>query len=184
MTSLNPALEDANYCPRCAAPAQVDFPRSIRCSACGYSAFYNPKPVACVIASDDQDRVILMRRATEPSRNRWTMPGGFVDLGESVEQAAAREAKEEIGVDVEIGRLVGVYSRGTDRIVVITYTARALGTPVPTEEALEVRAFDPTDIPWEELAFWSDDRALRDCLATQPLSSPSSSPPSRAATRC
>jgi 8-oxo-dGTP diphosphatase len=183
VTSLNPALEDASYCPRCGAPAQVDFPRSIRCSACGYGAFFNPKPVACVIVSDTQERIHLMRRATEPNRGRWTMPGGFVDLGESVEQAAAREAKEEIGIDVEIGRLVGVYSRGTDRIVVITYTARALGTPVPTEEALEVRAFDPTHIPWDKLAFWSDDRALRDCLAMRQSSSPLSSPPSRVATR-
>jgi ADP-ribose pyrophosphatase YjhB (NUDIX family) len=181
--SLNPALEDVHHCPRCGAPPQVDFPRSIRCTQCGYGAFYNPKPVACTIVHDDHDRIVLMRRATEPGKGRWTMPGGFVDLGESTEAAARRETREEIGIEVEIGRLVGVYSRGTDRIVVITYTARALGTPVPTEEALEVRAFDPTDIPWEELAFWSDDRALRDCLATRPSSPVSSSPPSRAATR-
>ena len=101
------------------------------------------------------------------------MPGGFVDLGESTEEAAQREVREEIGIDIQQGELVGVYSRSTDRIVVIVYTAHALGTPVPTEEALEVRAFDPTDIPWEELAFWSDDRALRDVLGTR-----SSSPPS------
>ncbi|MEA2172393.1 MAG: hypothetical protein QOF76_5693, partial [Solirubrobacteraceae bacterium] len=50
--SLNPALEDARFCPRCGATAQVDFPRSVRCAACGYVAFYNPKPVAGAIPFD------------------------------------------------------------------------------------------------------------------------------------
>ena len=182
MTSLNPALEEARFCPRCKAAADIDFPRSITCPDCGYGAFYNPKPVACVIATDHQGRIVLMRRATEPGKGRWTMPGGFVDLGESVEEAAKREAREEIGIDVRLEQLTGVYSRSTDRIVVVVYEARALGTPVPMEEALEVRAFEPTTIPWDELAFWSDDRALRDCLATRSSSSRSSPPRSQAPT--
>jgi 8-oxo-dGTP diphosphatase len=160
--SLNPALEDAKFCPRCGSAAEVTFPRSIRCGTCGYGAFYNPKPVACTIPVNDNGDLYLMRRGFEPSRGLWTMPGGFVDLGESVEDAAIREAKEEIGVDVEITGLVGVYSRSTDRIVVVVYAARAHGIPTKTEEALEVRAFRAPTIPWHQLAFWSDGRALRD----------------------
>jgi ADP-ribose pyrophosphatase YjhB (NUDIX family) len=160
--SLNPALEDAKYCPRCGSAAEVSFPRSIRCSSCGYGAFYNPKPVACAIPATDHGDLYLMRRGFEPSRGLWTMPGGFVDLGESVEDAAIRETKEEIGVNIEITGLVGVYSRSTDRIVVVVYAARAQGTPTPTEEALEVQAFEASTIPWDHLAFWSDGRALRD----------------------
>ena len=164
MTSLNPALEDVRFCPRCGNEATVKYPRSITCASCGYGAFYNPKPVACAIPRTGDDEVILLRRGFEPQRGRWSMPGGFVDLGESVEDAAIRETKEEIGVNIEIMDLVGVYSRSTDRIVVVVYAARTEGTPTRTEEALEVHAFRPTTIPWDQLAFWSDGRALRDYL--------------------
>jgi ADP-ribose pyrophosphatase YjhB (NUDIX family) len=161
--SLNPALEGARFCPRCGNRAQVDFPRSIRCATCGYGAFYNPKPVACTIPATSEG-IYLMRRATPPNRGRWTMPGGFVDLGESVEQAAVRETQEEIGIRIDLTQLIGVYSRSEDRIVVVVYAATAQGTPHETEEALEVSAFEPTTIPWDQLAFWSDERALRDYL--------------------
>jgi ADP-ribose pyrophosphatase YjhB (NUDIX family) len=164
VTSLNPALEDVRYCPRCGSAATIKFPRSITCDTCGYGAFYNPKPVACAIPANQDDDVYLLKRGFEPNRGRWSMPGGFVDLGESVEDAAIRETKEEIGLTIELRQLVGVYSRSTDRIVVVVYAARAEGTPTRTEEALEVQAFRPTTIPWDELAFWSDGRALRDYL--------------------
>ena len=164
MTSLNPALEDVRFCPRCGAEADVRFPRSIACPSCGYGAYFNPKPVACAIPASPDGRIILMRRATEPGRGRWTMPGGFVDLGESVEDAAVRECQEELAISIDLGELIGVYSRAQDRIVVVVYGARARGEPQPTEEALEVRAFVPSEIPWQDLAFWSDERALRDFL--------------------
>jgi ADP-ribose pyrophosphatase YjhB (NUDIX family) len=164
--SLNPALQDVRYCPRCAAEATVRYPRSITCPACGYGAYYNPKPVACGIVRRD-DRIVLMRRATEPGRGRWTMPGGFVDLGESVPQAARREIAEELAIEAEIGDLVGVYSSPSDRVVVVVYAAEALGEPRTTEEALEVKAFAPDEIPWQELAFWSDEQALREYLAAR-----------------
>ena len=165
MTSLNPALEDVRFCPRCGNDATVKYPRSLTCPHCSYGAFYNPKPVACTIPRNADNHIILMQRGFQPNRGRWSMPGGFVDLGESVEAAAIRETKEEIGIDAEIENLVGVYSRNTERVVVVVYAARAEGTPTRTEEALEVQAFHPTTIPWDELAFWSDGRALRDYLS-------------------
>jgi ADP-ribose pyrophosphatase YjhB (NUDIX family) len=162
--SLNPSLENVRFCPRCGNEATVAYPRSLTCQNCGYGAFYNPKPVACAITTTAQDEVILLRRGFEPQRGQWSMPGGFVDLGESVEDAAIRETKEEINLDIVLTQLVGVYSRSTDRIVVVVYAARTEGTPTRTEEALEVEAFRPTTIPWDQLAFWSDGRALRDYL--------------------
>ena len=162
--SLNPALEEARFCPRCAAPAEVTFPRSIECPSCGYSAYYNPKPVACAIPWGDEGRIWLLRRGFDPGSGLWTFPGGFVDLGESVEQAAHREVHEELAIEIELGPLLGVYSRSDDRVALIVFEARALDEPRVTPEATEVRSFSPEELPWEELAFWSTERALRDAL--------------------
>jgi ADP-ribose pyrophosphatase YjhB (NUDIX family) len=163
--SLNPALEDAGFCPRCGAEAQVDFPRSLRCTRCDYIAFYNPKPVGCAVPRDRDGRVWLARRGHEPGRGRWSMPGGFVDLGETVEAAILRELREELCVEATIGELVGVYSRADDRVVVIVFEAWIAGTPRPTSEAPEVHAFPRDEMPWDELAFPSDRAALEAVLA-------------------
>lgn len=163
--NLNPALADARFCPRCGADAEVRFPRSIHCAACGYVAFYNPKPVACAIPREADGRIWLLRRGFEPGAGRWTFPGGFVDLGESVEQAARREVREELEIDVELRGLVGVYSRPEDRVVLVVFDATVDGTPQTTAEAPEIQAFEPGELPWDELAFWSTEAALRDVLA-------------------
>ncbi len=160
--SLNPALEGVRFCPRCGAPAQVDAPRRLGCEACGYVAFYNPKPVACAIPFTEAGEILLLRRGFDPGAGLWTFPGGFVDLGESVEDAARRETREELELEIELGPLLGVYSRADDRIVLLVHLARALGEPATTAEAVEVRAFAIDELPWDELAFWSTRAALQD----------------------
>src|SRR5215218_9461393 len=159
---LNPALGAARYCPRCRAEVTIDYPRSLSCPACGYGAYYNPKPVAATIPVDGDGRIVLLRRGFDPGGGLWTFPGGFVDLGESVEDAARREADEELGIGVELGRIVGVYSRPDDRVILIVYAATTADVPRTTAEAVEVRAFAYDELPWDELAFWSTERALRD----------------------
>jgi ADP-ribose pyrophosphatase YjhB (NUDIX family) len=144
--------------------AEVLFPRSLTCASCGYRALWSPEPVAAAIPRDDEGRIWLLRRTLHEGAGRWTFPGGYVELGESVEDAARRETREEMEIDVELGSLVGVYSRGEERTVLVVFDARALGTPRETEEASEVRAFAPAELPWDELAFWSTEQALRDTL--------------------
>ncbi len=162
---LNPALAQSRFCPRCASEAVIDHPRSLRCPACGYGAYYNPKPVAAAIPVDPDGRIVLLRRGFDPGAGLWTFPGGFVDLGESVEDAARREAIEELEIDLELGPVVGVYSRPDDPVILIVFAARTDQSPQTTPEATEVRAFAPQELPWDELAFWSTEVALRDFTA-------------------
>ncbi len=162
--TLNPALDEAKFCPRCGQEAQVDYPRSINCPHCGYGAYYNPKPVAAAIPVDQDNRIILLKRGFDPGKDLWTFPGGFVDLGESVEEAARREAQEELQIDIALTELVGVYSRPQDRVVLIVFAATTTQPPKTTPEAIEVTLFQPDEIPWQELAFWSTTNALKDFL--------------------
>ena len=82
-----------------------------------------------------------------------------------MEDAAKREAQEELEITIEIQRLVGVYSKADERVVLVVFEAKTLDAPQQTEEATEVRAFSKEEIPWDELAFWSTGRALRDFFA-------------------
>jgi ADP-ribose pyrophosphatase YjhB (NUDIX family) len=162
---LNPALEDARFCPRCGNAAEVAYPRSISCAHCGYGAYFNPKPVAAAIPVTAGGEIVLLRRGFDPGKGLWTFPGGFVDLGETVEEAARREAREEIRAEVQLGELVGVYSRAEERVVLIVFAAKIAEEPRTIPEALQVEAVAPDEIPWQELAFWSTTNALRDFLA-------------------
>ena len=106
---------------------------------------------------------MLCRRAIEPGYGRWVFPGGYVDRGEKLEEAAVREAREECGLDVELEGLVSLHSYRGKTPIVIVWAARAVGgeLKVADEESLEVRTFGAETIPWDDLAFESTGEALR-----------------------
>jgi len=107
-----------------------------------------------------------VRRAIEPSYGKWVFPGGYVDRGEGLEEAAIREVKEETGLDVRVTRLLGVYSTAGNPVVLVTYEGEVTGGTLQVdEEGLEARAFPPAEIPWGELAFPSTTQVLRDYVA-------------------
>ena len=135
------------------------------CGVCGYIHYINPKIVAGTIPVAD-GRVWLLRRAIEPRLGFWTFPAGFMEMKETVEEAARRETLEELNLQVRIDRLLNVYSRPELSTVHIIYLASALSRPSGGREALEFGAFAPEEIPWEDLAFWTTRRALEDWLET------------------
>ena len=111
-------------------------------------------PIAADVIAEIGDRIVLIERKNFPPG--WAIPGGFVDFGESVEQAAVREAREETSLDVEIRALLGVYSR-PDRdprghTITVVYVARASGVPRAADDAKNVALFDPR-VPPAPLAF-------------------------------
>jgi 8-oxo-dGTP diphosphatase len=117
-----------------------------------------PRPVCPPIAADMiteiGDRIVLIERKNFPEG--WAIPGGFVDFGETVEQAAMREAKEEISLEVEVRALLGIYSR-PDRdprgqTITAVYIGRANGTPIAADDAKSFALFDPRKPP-SPLAF-------------------------------
>ena len=100
--------EAFRFCPRCGhGPAAGGGAPVFSCGACGFHLHFNPAVAAGVIVEDGEGRVLLLQRALEPARGSFGLPGGFVDAGEGVEEAIAREAREEAGVEVEGLEFVG-----------------------------------------------------------------------------
>ena len=138
------------------------------CSGCDFVFYLHPKLVAGTLPVSD-GRVLLTRRAIEPARGLWTFPGGYVDWGEDVREAARRETLEEVEVAVRLDGLLGVYSYRDAPVVVVVFRATVPegAAPAPNaDEVLEVAYFGPDEIPWDALAFPSTEAALRDWAAS------------------
>ncbi len=153
------------FCPQCA----VALLSPDRCDACDWIHYRDPKVAVVVLATDERDRLLYVRRNHEPAMYRWAWPSGFVDAGERVEDAAAREVREETGIEVEIGELLGVWSTTGDQTVVIAYRAAAGGgTLKPGPEALAA-AWIPIDRSGRtpEPVFPHDDAILRSFLGPE-----------------
>jgi 8-oxo-dGTP diphosphatase len=121
--------------------------------------YRDPKVAVAVIIVDDRG-ILLQQRAMEPRRGLWTFPSGYVDRGEQVERAAEREVREELGLDVSLTHLLGVYSEPGNPVVLIVYTGEVAAGDEPTvqaEEISEIGYFRSTDLP--PLAF-DHDRAI------------------------
>jgi ADP-ribose pyrophosphatase YjhB (NUDIX family) len=150
----------------------------LTCAECGYIAYENPKIVAGSVVVVDGG-VLLCRRAIEPRRGFWTIPAGYMELGETVEEAARREAQEEACADIALDGVLALYSIARIGQVQVMFRAR-LASPgfAPGPESLEVRPFAWGDIPWGELAFPSVHwvlKAWRDAGAG-PLGAPRTNP--------
>ncbi|MBK9160552.1 MAG: NUDIX hydrolase [Nitrosomonadales bacterium] len=146
------------FCPSCGAavefriPDDDNRPRHI-CSACGTIHYQNPKMVIAAIPVWD-DKVLLCRRAIEPRHGLWTLPGGFMENGETTAEAAIRETLEEANARIEIGELFSMYSLPYINQVHLLFRARLLDRDFgPGPESLEVGLFGEAEIPWGEIAF-------------------------------
>lgn len=161
------------YCSACGALTEtrtVEGRRRPVCPTCGQVTYLDPKLAVAVIISCG-DRVLLGKRGLhgrEPGK--WSFPAGFVERGERVENAAARETREETGLEVEIGDLVGLFSESGDDVVLAVFAARAVGgEPRAADDLSELGWYTVAELP--ELAFPRDRQILDAWRSSHPGSS-------------
>jgi 8-oxo-dGTP diphosphatase len=153
-------LDAWRYCPRCGSEVTREEGRAA-CPACGFVHYASSKPTACAICVDDGRRVLLARRAHEPFRGRWDLPGGFLEEDEHPLDCLRRELREETGLEVEPLEFVGIwmdlYTTETNVRTTLNlyWTARVVGgSPAPADDVSELGWFAADELPDEdELAF-------------------------------
>ncbi len=159
-----------HFCSNCGKPLTQEIPprdnriRSV-CHACGTIHYVNPKMVVCTIPIIETKRgteILLCKRAIAPRDNYWTLPGGFMEINETTEQAAIRETFEEATAIVSIKGLFAVMNLSIFQQVHLFYLANLKEAQFsPGEESREVRLFTENEIPWNQLAFSTITHALK-----------------------
>src|SRR5690606_25282364 len=154
------------FCSACGQPVEIKVPDGDHlpryvCTACGTIHYENPRIIAgCVI--ETEGKILLCKRAIEPRLGYWTIPAGFMENGESVQNAAAREAIEEALAEVQIGSLLAIVNVLHANQVHIMFRATLLSPAFGVgPESLETALYEEKDIPWSEIAFLSVEFALR-----------------------
>jgi len=162
-----------NHCSNCGASLMFgsiegeDRDR-LSCPECGHIAYVNPRLVVTTLPITPDGELVLLRRGIEPGRGWWAQPGGFLEIDETVHEAAIRETREETGLLIEPGEIIGLYTRLEAAVVTIAFEAKVVGgTAATTPEALEIATFRPEHIPWSELAFRTTMWMLRDWIDTR-----------------
>jgi 8-oxo-dGTP diphosphatase len=155
------------FCPLCGGGLEKrriksQEPERLVCRHCNFVYYLDPKVAAVTVTLVDK-RIVLVKRSISPGYGKWVIPGGFVDRGETLEEAAIRETLEETNLKVRIISLLNVYSYPGSTVIVVAYQAEAVsGVPAACDESLELTLCPYEEIPWSELAFPSTRDALKD----------------------
>ena len=153
------------YCPKCGAAAlRPAGQKLLRCSACGFELYLNPAAAVAGVIVDGQGRMVVLVRGKDPGKGKWDLPGGFVDPGETAEDALRREVREEIGLEVtalrylgswpNIYEYMGVAYRTLDMGFVCEAAETARARPMETEIA-DVLFLSPDQVDLGRFAFRS-----------------------------
>ncbi|MFQ5784989.1 MAG: NUDIX domain-containing protein [Alphaproteobacteria bacterium] len=149
------------------------------CEDCGFVLYRNPKVVVGAVCAWE-DSILLCRRAIDPRRGYWTIPAGYLEMGETTAEGAARETLEEAGARIEIETILAVYNVPRISQVQVIYAARLLSPEIAAGiETLEARLVDWDEIPWDDIAFPSVHWALnhhREYRAGAPFSTRTNPP--------
>jgi ADP-ribose pyrophosphatase YjhB (NUDIX family) len=153
------APRSIKHCRACGSEVRYRIPDAdnrdrATCIVCATVHYENPVNVVATLPVWQGEQVLLCRRAIEPRRGLWTLPGGFMELGETTEQGALRETVEEAGARVELEGLYTLLNVVRVGQVHFFYRARLLDLDfAPGEETLEAQLFREEEVPWDEIAF-------------------------------
>ena len=137
----------------------------LMCNHCGHIHYDNPKIICGALAIWD-NKVLLCRRSIEPRYGLWTLPAGFMELFETMQQGAARETREEAEAEIEVEQLYCMYNIPRIGQIYVLFKAQLIqGVFGAGEESLECRLFAEHEIPWAELAFPSVEHTLKHYFA-------------------
>lgn len=170
MTTSDPQWQALRFCSRCGTALgrrAVGGRTRPACPSCGFVVYLDPK-VACGVLIERDGCVLLVQRRNEPGRGLWCLPAGFEDADEPSEHAARREAREETGLDVAIGTLLGVYHytddpRGAGILLIYHAECAPDASPVAGDDALDAAFFAPDALP--PISHHTHRAALHDWLA-------------------
>ncbi len=159
-------MQEKKYCHFCGTQLVEKFYEGcVRryCDTCNKPLYENPVPATAVIVTDKEKKVLLVKRSIEPKKNFWCLPGGFLELGETPEQGALRELKEETGLSGHISNLLGVTSSPNKlyhTVLMIGYLIKnQTGKLKAGDDASEAAYFDHDNLP--EIAFESHKNFIR-----------------------
>ncbi len=160
------------FCPICRCElckVQVDGKKRLVCQKCGWIRYENPLPVAVCVAKDRKNRILIARRNLKPCINKWALPGGFIELGETPEEACLRELQEETGLKGKIERLIGVYSQKSryyGSLLVIGYEVNVSSNILSLNNELrEGKFFTKETLP--SIPFLSQREMIKDFLSCE-----------------
>lgn len=167
-------LTHSQFCPKCGSALKHKQGDLSVCSACNHHHYDAPRPTNSAIIVNAQGHILMVKRAIEPQKGLWDLPGGFIESQETAEQSIVRELKEEIGVEIpeENVRYFRSYPDTYDysgmqyQIFGLTFIATVPETTkfAPDDDVSEARFFSPEQVPFDHIAFPSMKRAVEDYI--------------------
>lgn len=159
------------FCPRCGGNLNPQGKNLLICSNCGFNFYINAIPCSAVIIENEKQEIMLVKRKFDPMKGYWDWPGGFFDAGESLENSVKREIKEELGIKIKLGKIIGVYEDIYKFQNIVNYTlctivsAKITGGEIRAlDDVSEYKYFPKNQILKQKLAFAYMKKGISDYL--------------------
>lgn len=155
------------FCFWCAGKLKNQKGKVLLCANCGKKTYIDPRPVNGAIIENENGKILLVRRAIDPGKGMWDIPGGFLELGETVEEAMIRELKEETGIETEFKYFTSTIDLYEFQGIVYPLSCVIFHGKIKDQnfragdDASEIKFFKPQDLPWDKIAFEGVKKALK-----------------------